>query len=237
MAENNISELGSAVVAADRAATAAMYAYDAVCKEPVVLEARQRRSLLGLGRNLAGDPNAADLDRMAVELILLFIGKGGMIPFDDRLNGVFALGQEALARAAPPPSKRMASADDLELCLAIDAAALVRVAIELALGAANLDIARELAEQGDADADRAIATRLAMDIHAPVGVAFGATRIASGSSWLGIVLPHTAVGAAEDGDGALAPAVIGMADIASDAADLAAEAADAYEAACEAMLS
>ena len=252
------------------------------------MAARRRRGLLGLGKNLTGDPNASDLDRMAIDLILLFIGRGETIPFDDRMNAVYSLGQEALARPSPPPSKPMASTDDIALCLAIDAAALIRVAVELALSAANLDIASEWAEEGDANADRAIATRLNLDIHAPVGVAFGATRIAvrvfvarhRPTFWqhdydtlleaarfdirrihanarsdtedtvgptLGLaasylagelakIAHNTALEAGQDDGGTLAPTVIAIADIASEAADLATEAAEAYEAARKAML-
>lgn len=296
---DNMSELAvaAAVLAAARAATAAARVYDAVCKEPGVLAARRRRGLMGLGKHLTGDPNASDLDRNAIDLVLLFIGRGETTPLDDRINTVYHLGQEALARPTPPARKPIASTDDIALCLALDTAALIRVAVELALGATNLDIASEWAGEGDADADRAIATRLTLDIHTPVGLAFGATCIttrifvarhrlalrkasrmgpdvhaydtileAAASNILRIhvcarsdnanagldptlgpaashlaselanIAHNAAVGAGED-DSVLAPSVIAIGHIASDAVNLAAEAAEAYEVACKAMLS
>ena len=169
--------VADAVAASRATVTAAVRAYDTVCDEPTVLAARQRRGLLGLGKQLAGNPNASDVDRTSIDVMLGFIGAWGGIPIDDRMNIVSSFAQEAFTRPALPHSKPIASTDDLALCIALDAAALIRLTTELVFNTASLDIAVAWAEEGDTDADRVIATRLTMDTHTPIGIALGAVRM------------------------------------------------------------
>lgn len=178
MDEASESAVAAAVAAANRAAEAAASVYDAICEAPQVQEARQRRGLFGLGKYLVGDPTASDLDRCGIDLILGSIGIRGAVSLDDRMSTVHHLAQEGLTRPAPMPCRPLASTDDVSLCLALDAAALVRANIELAFSAANLAMAYEWAQEGDSGGERAIASRLSLDTHTPVGIALGATRIA-----------------------------------------------------------
>ena len=141
------------------------------------MDARQQRGLFGLGKHLAGNPTAADHDCIAIDLMVNFIGTSAMSP-GERYNLVDHLSQEASARPAPQPCRPLASTDDIALCLALDAAALIRSNMGLAFGAANLDVALEWAQEGDTEGKRAIPIRLLLDAHAPVGLALGASRIA-----------------------------------------------------------
>ena len=169
--------IAAAINTACDATKAGVHLYNAVCEAPGVLDARQRRGLLGLGKHLAGDPIAADHDCIAVELVLNFVGNSAMSS-DDRMNLVNHLTQEAVARSAPQPCRPLASTDGIALCLALDAAAFIRTNMSFALGAANLDVALEWAQEGDPESWRAIPLRLLLDAHAPVGLALGASRIA-----------------------------------------------------------
>lgn len=150
MNEASQRAVATVVAAASRAAEAAIHLYDAVCDSPGVQSSRQRRGLFGFGKHLAGDPTVADLDRISISSMLVFIGIGGAVSIDDRMNSVSYLAQEGLVRLAPLPCRPLASTDDISLCLALDAAALVRGTMELAFSAANLDIAFDWAEEGSA---------------------------------------------------------------------------------------
>ena len=148
-----------------------------MCESPGVLDARQRRGLLGLGKYLAGDPTAADCDCVAIDLLLNSVGSSAMSP-DERYNLVGHLSQEASARPEPKPCKPLASTEVLALCLALDSAALIRLSVfRVARSAANLDMALEWAQEGDTEAEQAIPIRLLLDAQEPVGLAISATRI------------------------------------------------------------
>ena len=169
----------AAINAACDAAKAGVRLYNAVCDVPGVLGARQRRGLFGLGKHLAGNSTAADLDCIAVDFMLTFIGNSAAMSPDERYDLVGYLSQEASARPAPQPCRPLASTDDIALCLALDAAALVRLSIfRVARSAANLDMALEWAQEGDTEGERAIPVRLLLDAHEPVGLAISATRVA-----------------------------------------------------------
>ena len=170
--------VAAAINAACDAAKAGVHLYNAVCEVPGVLDARQRRGLFGLGKHLAGDPTAADHDCIAIDLMLNFIDSSAMSP-DERYNLVGHLSQEASARPAPKPGRLLASTEDIALCLAFDAAALVRLSVfRVARSAANLDMALEWAQEGDTEGERAIPIRLLLDAQEPVGLAISAARIA-----------------------------------------------------------
>lgn len=170
--------VAAAINAACDAAKAGVHLYNAVCEVPGVLDARQRRGLFGLGKHLAGDPTAADHDCIAIDLMLNFIDSSAMSP-DERYNLVGHLSQEASARPTPKPGRPLASTEDIALCLAFDAAALVRLSVfRVARSAANLDMASECAQEGDTEGERAIPIRLLLHAQEPVGLAISATRIA-----------------------------------------------------------
>ena len=169
--------VAAAIYAANDASKAGVRLYNAVCEVPGVQEARQRRGLFGVGEYLAGDPTAADHDSIAVDLMLNFIGSSAMSP-DERHNLVGHLSQEASARPAPKPGRPLASTEDIALCLAIDAAALIRLSVfRVACSAANLDMALEWAKEGDTEGEQAIPIRLLLDAQEPVGLAISAARI------------------------------------------------------------
>ena len=169
--------VADAINAACYAAKAGVRLYNAVCEAPGVLDARQQRGLFGLGKHLAGDPTAADYDCIAIDLMLNFVGSSAMSP-DERYNLVGHLSQEASARLEPKPGRLLASTEDIALCLAFDAAALIRLSVfRVARSAANLDVALEWAQEGDTEGEQAIPIRLLLDAQEPVGLAISAARI------------------------------------------------------------
>lgn len=184
-----------AVAAAVHAVESAADLYEAICKTPVVMAARQRRGLLGLGKHLAGDPNAADADHVSIEAMLGCIYAGEGMPIDDRLNVLHYLYQEGLARSGPEDYKPIGANDDIGLSLALDAAGLIRVTMELAFNTASLSAATELGEEGAGGAEQVIATRLALDAHSAPTLGLFAARIAVRIS----VGRNLAIGPAYDG--------------------------------------
>ena len=169
--------VAAVVAAAIRTVEAAAHVYDTVGLYPAVQLARCRRGFWGLGKQLVGDTNTSDLDRRDIDLMLAMITqKVGSL--DLRADAIFRRSRQAMGRPAPKPAKPLASRDDIGLCLALDANALNRATVELAMNAANLDLAVEWAEEGDAKADYAIATRLSIDTHSPPTIALGAPCVA-----------------------------------------------------------
>ena len=177
METHSQAAVADAVNAACHAAKAGVHLYNAVCEAPGVLDARQRRGMFGLGTHLAGDPTAADHDCIAIDLMLNFVGSSAMSP-DDHLNVVKHLIRERETRPAPKPCRPLASTDDIALCLASDAAALVRLSVfRVACSGANLDILFRLAQEGDTEGERSIPIRLLLDAQEPTGLAISAARI------------------------------------------------------------
>ncbi len=169
--------IASAIISACDAATTGVRLYHSVCEIPAVQDARQRRRLLGFGRHLAGDPTAADQDCTSIDLILNFVGSSAMSPYD-HLNVLKHLILEREGRPEPEDGKPLTSTDDFALCLASDAAALVRLSVfRVACSCANLDIIFRLAREGDTEGKESIPIRLLLDAQEPTGLVISATRI------------------------------------------------------------